>query len=260
MTDLLAALFGAGSLASLTTGDYIWLSVVALLSGLVRGFSGFGTALIYIPLASLSLPPLWVLVTLTAMDLIGPLPNVPRALREGRPRQVALIGLVAAATLPFGLMLLDVMSGDVFRWLVAALCLLTVALLASGWRWSGRMTPMTTVGVGAVSGFLGGVSGLSGPPVVLTYMSTSLGAAVIRANLLLYLVLWDIIFAGTLWVQGRLELGPVALGLFLAVPYLAANVAGARLFRPDRERAYRAVAYVIVTGAALTALPIWSGP
>lgn len=244
----------------LATGDLIWIVSVAILAGLVRGFAGFGTALVYVPLASFSLPPIWVLLTMTVMDLIGPLPNVPRAWRDGMPRQVAAIGAVAAIALLPGLWLLDRMSGNGFRWVVSGLCLLTVALMASGWRWSGRMTPAVTMGAGAVSGFLGGVSGLAGPPVVLTYMSTPLGAAVIRANVLMYLVLWDAIFAGVLWAQGRLEPAPLVLGAMLIAPYLAANVAGARLFNPSRERAYRATAYVIIAGAALTALPIWSLP
>lgn len=236
-----------------------FLIAIAVLAGVVRGFSGFGSALIYIPLAASVLPPVWVLITLTLMDMIGPLPNIPRALRDGHPRQVAAIGGVAALALLPGLWLLDRMDDGVFRWTVSALCLLTVILMASGWRWHGRMGPGVVLGSGALSGFLGGVSGLSGPPVVLTYMSTALPAAVIRANVLMYLVLWDGILMTTLAVQGRLSVAPLVLGAVLILPYLGANVIGARLFRPEREGIYRITAYVIITGAALMALPIWSG-
>ena len=37
----------------------IWLITAALLAGFVRGFSGFGSALIFMPLAGQFLPPLW---------------------------------------------------------------------------------------------------------------------------------------------------------------------------------------------------------
>ena len=243
------------------TGPGLALLVgVALLAGLVRGFSGFGTALVYIPLASLVLPPIWVLVTMTVMDLFGPLPNLPRAVRDGRPRQVlGLLAAAAVALLP-GLWALDRLDEHAFRWLVAALCLGTVALMAGGWRWHGRMSPPVTLASGLASGFLGGVAGLAGPPVILTYMSAPLPAAVIRANILMYLVAWDVLFAMTLWAQGRLSSGPLLLGAVLILPYLGANVAGAAMFRPGRDRLYRAAAYVIITGAALLALPIWSNP
>ncbi len=242
----------------LTAGDLIWVASVAVLAGLVRGFSGFGTALIYVPLASLSLPPLWVLVTLTVMDVIGPLPNVPRALRDGKLRDVVLLGVVAALALLPGLWALGRLDDTGFRWVVAALCLATVALMASGWRWTGRMSPPVILGVGATSGFLGGLSGLAGPPVILTYMAAPLPAAVIRGTILLYLVLWDVIFGTVLFARGWLEWPMLALGAGLAVPYLAANMVGARLFDPTRERSYRLVAYAIITGAGLMALPIWS--
>lgn len=242
----------------LSPGDLLWLGATAVLAGLVRGFSGFGTALVYVPLASLVLPPLQVIVTMTVMDLIGPLPLVPRALRDGRPRQAVVMAAAAALALLPGLQALDRLPGEGFRWLVAGLCLLTVALMASGWRWRGRMGAPRLLGVGALSGFLGGVSGLPGPPVILAFMAQPLPAATIRATILLYLVFWDALFGAVLFATGRLSAGPLILGAALIAPYLAANVAGARLFRPGRERAWRAVAYAVIAGAATLALPVWS--
>ena len=240
---------------SLSIGTLAALAAIAVLAGLVRGFSGFGTALIYVPLAGMVLPPLWVLVTMTVMDLVGPLPNVPRAWREGRPRQVALLAAAAFVGLLPGLWLLSRMSPDAFRWTVSLLCLATVALLASGWRWRGRMTPPVVAGVGVASGVLGGVSGLAGPPVILTYMAAPLPAATVRANVLLFLVLWDVLFGAVLLVQGRLDAAAVAVGAVLIVPYTLANVAGARLFDPTRERAYRLTAYLLIVAAAFAAMP-----
>lgn len=245
-------------MAGLPAGDFFWLACVAVLAGLVRGFSGFGTALVYVPLASLVLPPLPVIVTLTVMDLIGPLPLVPRALRDGRPRQVAILAAGATVALPAGLWALDRLPGDGFRWLVVVLCLLTVALLASGWRWRGRMDAPHLLGIGALSGILGGLSGLSGPPVILAFMAQPLPAATIRATILLYLVLWDAAFGAVLLATGRLSAEPLLLGAALIPPYLTANVVGARAFRPGRERLYRIVAYAVIAGAAALAMPIWS--
>lgn len=238
--------------------DLALLFGTALLAGIVRGFSGFGTGLIYIPLAGTVLPPIWVLITITVMDLIGPLPNVPRALREGRPRQVLALGLAALVGLIPGLWVLDRLSPDLFRWAVSGLCLISLGLMISGWRWSGRIAVPQIMGLGGISGFLGGVSGLAGPPIVLGYMAAPLPVAAIRANILLYLVLWDIMFAGVLALQGRLELAPVLLGATLIPVYLAANTLGARLFDPSRERLYRRVAYLLIAAAAIAALPLWT--
>jgi hypothetical protein len=50
---------------------------------------------------------------------------------------------------------------------------------------------------------------------------------------------------------------PVILGLILALPVMLANMAGAAIFRPERERIYRAAAYVIIAAAAISGLPLW---
>ncbi|KIT17382.1 sulfite exporter TauE/SafE family protein [Jannaschia aquimarina] len=235
---------------------FAWLTGIAILAGLVRGFAGFGTALIYVPLAGIVLPPIWVLITLTVMDLFGPLPNVPKAWREGRPRQVYALLLAAFPGLLLGLWLLDRLSEDAFRLLASMICLATVALMLAGWRWRGRMTPSVLASIGATSGTLGGVSGLPGPPVILAYVTAPLPVGAIRANVLLYLVGWDIMLGATLAFQGRLFGPPLVLGFALILPYIAANVVGARLFCPEAERLYRRIAFLLIGGAAIAALPI----
>ena len=68
-----------------TQGLYLLVFAV-ILAGLVRGFAGFGTAMIYMPIAGTVLPPVWALAAMMVFDALGPLPNVPRAWRDGRPR------------------------------------------------------------------------------------------------------------------------------------------------------------------------------
>ena len=57
-----------------------WILGVAFLSGLVRGFTGFGTALVYIPLVTQVLSPIEAVFSMIIFDFFGILPMVPRAL------------------------------------------------------------------------------------------------------------------------------------------------------------------------------------
>jgi uncharacterized membrane protein YfcA len=57
-----------------------WLAVgIAALAGLVRGFSGFGSALIYIPLVAAVYAPRVAAVTLLLIDTFGAAPFSVRA-------------------------------------------------------------------------------------------------------------------------------------------------------------------------------------
>ena len=73
---------------ALATEGLVWLAFAAFLAGIVRGFSGFGTAMIYLPVASQFLTPFEALITLMVMDFFGPLPlpRRPRSQRRSAPR------------------------------------------------------------------------------------------------------------------------------------------------------------------------------
>jgi uncharacterized protein len=116
MGALEATLSGA-----LPEGGLGLLVLGAVLAGLVRGFTGFGTALVYMPFAAQVLPPVWGLVTLIVIDLIGPLPAVPRALRDGDPPDVLRLGAGAVVGVPLGALVLTALDPEVFRYTLSAL-------------------------------------------------------------------------------------------------------------------------------------------
>lgn len=231
--------------------------MAAIFGGLVRGFAGFGTALVFLPIAGSVLPPVWAILTLTIMDMVGPLPTMPRAVREGHPRDVLRLIAGMIVTLPLGLWVLLSVPPEVFRFAVSGLSLLMLAALVSGWRYRGRVTAPKVYGIGAVSGFTGGAAGLPGPPVILFYMARPLPASVVRGTLTLFLLLYDMMFLGLLTVRGVFDWTPVAIGAALILPNLLAVQVGAAMFRPEAERVYRGVAYGIIAAAALLGLPIW---
>lgn len=245
-------------LSQALTLEGLWLIVLgAVLSGIVRGFSGFGTALIFIPLAGQVVPPIWVITILVVMDMFGPAPNLPRAWRDGAPAQVGWLLLGAVVCLPLGLAILVRVSPEAFRYAVSLLAIAAPIVLSLGLRYHGPMSRPLLTGTGGASGFLGGVAGLPGPPVILLYMAGPNPPALIRANTMLYLYAYDLMLLGLLGLQGRLEAVPVVLGLLMALPNIAGNILGARVFHPDRARVYRGAAYAITIAAAISGLPLW---
>ncbi|MEO0999173.1 MAG: sulfite exporter TauE/SafE family protein [Pseudomonadota bacterium] len=242
---------------SLGAGELALLFGAVVLAGLVRGFSGFGTALVYVPLASLVLPPVSVLVTMIVFDAFGPLPLLRRAWRAARPDELWRLVLGAAIGVQIGLWLLTRADPVAFRWAVAVIALLLVGLLMSGWRFSGRLPGAGLLGVGGLSGTLGGFGGLSGPPVILFYLGGPGEAATVRANILLFLVAGNLLSAASFGARGLLGAEALLLGLLLALPYTLATLAGQQLFGRASERTFRGVAYALIAGVAVLSLPLW---
>ena len=238
--------------------DGLWfLITAATVAGLVRGFAGFGTAMIFLPVAGQVLGPFAAITVLVVMDLLGPLPNVPRAWRDAKRGDLAFLIAGLVLLTPLGVLVLTRISPETFRFSVSVLALILLVILISGYRYRGRVTRGLIFGTGAAGGFLGGAAGLPGPPVILFYMASPNPPAVIRANNLLYLLAADVVLLVIFGTRDLLRADAVILGLIVMIPYLLANIAGAAIFRPDSERMYRAVGYAVIAVSAIQGLPIF---
>src|SRR6185369_5264324 len=102
------------------------------------------------------------------------------------------------------------------RWLIAALVLSLLAVLLSGWRYHGRPRLPITLGVGLFSGFGGGAVQIAGPAVILYWLGGGNPAAMVRANLLVYFLLLDVVLCAIYYWQGLFTPDLFALALLLA--------------------------------------------
>ena len=66
--------------------------------------------------------------------------------------------------------------------MMAALVLVIVVVLASGWRYHGNPHAVVTIAVGLFAGTLGGAVQISGPPIVRLLARQHGDAAIVRAN------------------------------------------------------------------------------
>jgi len=243
---------------AIATPGLAWLGLAVLIAGLVRGFAGFGSSMIVMPVAASVLTPVQAILFMTAAELLGPLPNLPDALRKGSRPEVGRLMLGVLLGLPLGLWGLSVMSPEGFGWLVSGVVLGLLVLLMGGWRYSGPLTGPLVMATGAVGGFMTGVAGIAGPPVILLYMASRRPAAIVRANFLLYLLAIDVLLFLMLSGTGQVVWPVLWLGLLAGVPNLIGNMIGARLFHPSKERLFRAVAYIVIAASAILGLPLWN--
>ena len=234
-----------------------WLVVAIVAAGLVRGFTGFGSAMIIMPAASSVLDPFGALAFLTVVEFWGPLPNLRSALRAGQRNEVVRLLVGAAVGLPLGLWALSQLNPAIFGWSVSVVVLILLIVLMTGWRYEGTMSARMVTGIGSFGGFLGGIAGVPGPPVIMFYMARALPIATIRANFLMYLLGIDLMMLAMFWLFGLLDPLAIAVGLLCVPIYMLANVVGAWLFDPKAERLFRAVAYTVIAASAILGLPIW---
>ena len=77
---------------------------------------------------------------------------------------MARLGVGLFLAYPIGIAILSLVDPNVFRYTVSFVALTLLAALVSGFRYQGTVTKPMVYGVGLTGGFLGGVSGIPGPP------------------------------------------------------------------------------------------------
>jgi len=236
---------------------FVVAAAISALSGLVRGFSGFGSALIYMPLVSAVYEPRIAAVTLLLIDFFLSAPFTVREFRRCTWREVLPIWLAASVAVPFGTMALLVLDPVLLRWGIAALVLGLLAVLTSGWRYHGKPHLAASIGVGLFSGFGAGAVQIAGPAVIIYWLGSSHNAATVRANIMVFFTLTGAVLVLSYLAQGLFTADTLVLAVLLGIPYFAMIALGAYFFHGSSEALYRRVAYLVIALAALLSLPIF---
>jgi uncharacterized membrane protein YfcA len=233
---------------------FLICAAVACIAGMVRGFAGFGAAMMMTPVFSALYGPAVGVVLCLLLEIVVALPLLPAVVRLVDWRRIGLLLLAAAVGIPVGNLVLTLSEPEPMRWAISAIVLSAVALLASGWRFSGRPRTVTTLAAGASSGFLNGLSGMAGPPIAFYYLAGDETVTRVRANLTTYFVFVDLLALIAFLSRGLVEWSTGALGLFLAPAVVLGGLLGQRLFPLASERFYRRLALALLVGVAIGAL------
>ncbi len=230
--------------------------LAAFLAGLARGFSGFGAALIFMPLASASFGAFVAAPMLLLMDSVPSLTLLPEAWRRADRREVA--NMVAGVLVggPLGAWVLTTMPPLLLRWSIVAIVFVLLGLLVSKWRYHGPVTRSLSIGVGAVSGLLAGAAQVGGPPVVAYWLGRALAPDRVRANLTLFFLGSSGIAALSYGVAGALTANALLHALIAAPAYGLGVFLGAHAFGLASPVFFRRVCYVFIALAAIIGMPV----
>ncbi len=231
------------------------ICVIAFIAGTARGFSGFGAALIFMPLASSVAPPRLVAALLLMIDFVAAAPLLPSAWRKADRKATAVIVLGALIGVPVGTYFLSVLDPVTTRWIISCFVAALLALLLSGWRYRGRDHVWLSVGIGGLSGFCSGLAQTGGPPIVGDWLGRPIASVVARANILLFFGASDSFSMISYATTGLISRDALLLSLVVGPVYALGVAFGASLFGRASERIFRAICYALIAIAVIAGLP-----
>ncbi|MDN5790976.1 MAG: sulfite exporter TauE/SafE family protein [Micrococcales bacterium] len=226
--------------------------VVFAFASAAQAASGFGYALVAVPIFALAVDTRTAVVATTALGFIL---TASTGWREREHVQVATarrVFLASLAGMPLGLVLLARLDS---RWLSLTIAVSVLILVLLLWR---EVSLPRGVGVergaGLASGVLLTATGMNGPPVALALQALNYPARQFRATMQGIFVGQDLIAVIAFGVLGFLdrEVAVVVLGGAVGIP--AGWLVGDRLMRMMSERQFRIVVMLVLVATAVVTL------
>lgn len=245
--------------AGISLNVAIAICAIAFVSGTARGFSGFGSALIFMPLASSIAGPRLVAALLLIIDFIAAAPLVPNAWKQADRKATAVIVLGALVGVPVGTYFLSRLEPVTTRWIISAFVFALLLLLLSGWRYRGKDHPAISVGIGGLSGFCSGLAQTGGPPIVGYWLGRPIASTIARANILLFFAASDFFSVVSYAVTGLITMDAIKLSCVVGPVYGIGVWFGASLFGRASEKIFRAICYALIAFAVIAGLPALDG-
>src|SRR5438874_1718198 len=231
------------------------LCAVAFVSGTARGFSGFGSALIFMPLASSLAAPRLVAALLLVIDFVAAAPLVPNAWKHADRKATAIMVAGALVGVPIGTWLLSRLDPVTTRWIISGFVVALLALLISGWRYRGEDHAAISIGVGGLSGFCSGLAQTGGPPIVGYWLGRPIASVVARANILLFFGASDLFSAVSYALAGLITADAIRFSFLVGPVYGIGVWFGASLFGRASEKLFRSICYALIAVAVIIGLP-----
>jgi len=252
------------SFASLLPADIslnvaIAICAVAFVSGTARGFSGFGSALIFMPLASSIAGPRLVAALLLIIDFVAAAPLLPNAWKQADRKATAVMVAGALVGVPIGTYFLSRLEPVTTRWIISAFVFALLMLLISGWRYRGKDHAAISVGIGGLSGFCSGLAQTGGPPIVGYWLGRPLASKIARANILLFFGASDFFSVVSYALTGLITMDAIKFAFVVGPVYGIGVWFGASLFGRASEKVFRAICYILIAAAVLFGLPALDG-
>lgn len=234
------------------------IAVIAIVfaTGIVRGFSGFGSGMIIGPFTAALFSPQLALAMIVLIDALPTFPLAWSARRNVNWRELlpVVVGFVCLS--PFGIWLLKTGDPTALRWFISVSILIAVTILWSGWKYRGPRNRLVSFSFGSLGGFMGAAAALPGPSVLVYWLASAAKAIEVRANMIWYLFLIDLILIVGYAFSDIFTIESVWLAALCTPGYLIGIWIGTQFFSKSSEQTYRLLAYSMILIAAITSLPV----
>jgi len=231
-------------------------AAIAVFSGVIHGYTGFGAALLMVPLFALLLGPVEAIAVAAVIGMVGSAQLYPGAARNARWRELLPISIAIIIFTPLGVFILFNLDPELIRRAMGGFVLLAAIILMTGWVYRGPRGIFASAVVGGLAGSISGATGVGGPPLALYFLSSAHPVEVQRANIVVAVAVVIAVVLASLFFAGGFTVETLLRAVILIPAYVFGTWSGSRLFTIAPKEYFRRVVLwlLLATGAGVVIL------
>ncbi|MEW4468426.1 sulfite exporter TauE/SafE family protein [Parasphingorhabdus sp. JC815] len=233
---------------------FLSVCLIVASAAFVRGLTGFGYAILSVPLISLvSEPAVAVLMAILMQLIIGPFGVKQSRGVIDRP-MVTKIAALACLTTPVGLWLLDIVAVDIARVILTAIAIGSFFAIMMKRPQALNVSRLNVLMVGTIAGLLNGFAAMPGPPIVLHFVRKQVAPAVSRASMIMIFFATAAMATAVAFWRGMVDKELMVLTAMTCPLMIGGNHLGAKYFGAVSEPVWRAIVAALLAVSAIVAL------
>jgi uncharacterized membrane protein YfcA len=244
----------------LTEADLAGVIGIAFLAAGCQSLTGFGSALVAVPLLSSYLDVKLAVVISTLLSTAVSAPLLVEVRRQVRLAKVAPLAVGSVVGVPVGLLILESVDAGALKVLVAAVVILASALLFLAPRLTlGGRNTLSSLITGAFSGLLRASTSMAGPPVVLYTLSHEQEIEEFRSTVLALFLITGLLAIPGLVVADLISRDAV-IATVVAIPGMALGLlVGTRLRSRVQPTSFRTLVLAVLVITSIGVIVSASG-
>lgn len=236
--------------------ELLYIALIGLAAGSVKGYSGFGSSLVAIPLLRLvygTLSPSLVAMLIAFNLVLNTLLLIEnKGFHPDSLKRVWLIPFFGVLFTFIGIQILFNVNGDVLGYIAGGFIIL--AVINKFFQLSFRLkdTALTRIIVGMLSGIGNGIASIDGPPVVIYLTSIDAPKVQFKNVLAAHFLVMGFVAVGIHIIAGTYTLGNLLLTGYMLFFTVIGLVFGMFLSRKSNEEVFQKVILLIMLGLAVS--------
>lgn len=232
----------------------ILASLVLLFANAVQGLSGFGRGLVAAPLLTLFMPANMVIPVLIFLALISGIYMLKKTAKYSNIKEIWIMIVFSVIGTTIGVNTLSSINVSSLKLILGIVVVGFAIIMSTGLKLKIKENLLSYSIVGSISGFLGGLASVGGPPIVLFLQNQEHDKNRFRGNLSVFFFCGNLTAIANLFIFKLVTSEVITYSLWLIPASIVGAIVGNLISKKVEEKNFKIIVYVILILSGLSAV------